>query len=179
MSRRPFPVWPRGAGRRRARAEQIIVGVPRDCPMWKILAMRALFKPQLKDAIQHRRSTAQRWSHADRDAISNALNALRDRLESTGDSFPQIHFPGAGEYRMIATCMREQDELAKTIAILLSRHLPRRWIVVGKLMVRDERFYRRSGRFNLVLKSARDVHVRHDLRRIIGNRPNAKLSDPS
>ena len=141
--------------------------------------MRALFKPQLKDAILHRRSTAQRWSNHDRDVVIDAMSALRDRVDSAIESFPQIHFPDAGEYWMIATCPREQDELAKSIAIVLSRHLPKRWIVVGKLMVRNERFYRRGGRFNLVLKSARDVHVRRDLRRLIGNRPNAKLSDPS
>jgi hypothetical protein len=147
--------------------------------MWKIQAMRALFKPQLKDAILHHRSTAQRWTSTDRGAVDNALNELRDRLESAIDSLPPIHFPEGGEYWMIATFAREQDELAKTIAIVLSRALPKRWIVVGKLMVRNERFYRRGGRFNLVLKSARDVHVRRDLRRVIGNRPYEKPSDPS
>ena len=147
--------------------------------MWKIQAMRALFKPQLKDAILHRRSTSQRWSKADREIVIDAMNALRHRVESITDAFPQVHFPDAGEYWMIATCPREQDDLARMIAIVLSRHLPKRWIVVGKLMVRNERFYRRGGRFNLVLKSARDVHVRRDLRRVIGNRPHEKPSDPS
>jgi hypothetical protein len=80
---------------------------------------------------------------------------------------------------MIAALGREQLELAKTIAVVLSRALPKRWIVVGRLMVRNERFYRRGGRFNLALKSARGVHVRRDLRRVIGNRRNEKSSDPA
>src|SRR3954469_11897807 len=101
MSRRPFPVWPRGAGRRRDAPEPVIVAVPRECPMWKIQAMRALFKPQLKDAILHHRSIAQRWSDVDRAAVAHALHDLRDRLESPGDSSPPIHFPDAGEYWMI------------------------------------------------------------------------------
>ena len=148
-------------------ATHILVGVPRDCPMWKIQAMRALFKPQLKNEILHRRANSQRWSDDDRTIITSALSELQDRL---GEALPTIHFPDAGEYWMIATLARDQIELAKSIAIVLSRRLPKRWIVVGRLMVRNERFYRRTGRFNLVLKSAPDVHVRRDLRRVIGNR---------
>ena len=144
--------------------------------MWKIQAMRALFKPQLKDAILHGRSRAQRWTDDDRTNIENALNLLAQRVH---DPLPALHFPDDGEYRMIATLAREQLELAKSIAIVLSRNLPRRWIVVGKFMVRNERFYRRSGRFNLALKRAPDVHVRRDLRRAIGNRRNEKSLDPA
>lgn len=138
--------------------------------------MRALFKPQLKTQILHRRATAQRWSDDDRANVTRAINDLEHRI---GESLPAVHFPSAGEYWMIATCQRQQLELAKTIAIVLSRQLPRRWIVVGKLMVRDERFYRRTGRFNLALKSARDIHLRRDLRRAIGNRRHEQSSDPS
>jgi hypothetical protein len=175
VHRRPFPVWPRGVGRRR-KPEQVIVGVPRDCPMWQIQATRALFKPQLKDAILHRRSSTQVFSDEDRAIISRAIEALANRLH---EPLPDIHFPDAGEYWMIATLSTEQFELAKSMAIVLSRHLPKRWIIVGKFMVRNERFYRRGGRFNLAIKSAREVHVRRDLRRVIGNRPYAKPSDHS
>jgi hypothetical protein len=161
---------------RRRQPEQVIVGVPRDCPMWRMQAMRALFKPQLKDAILHRRSNTQQFSDDDRAIVSRTIEDLAHRLS---EPLPAIHFPDAGEYWMIATLAREQLELAKSIAIVLSRQLPRRWIVVGKFMVRNERFYRRTGRFNIVLKSARDVHVRRDLRRVIGNRPYEKSSDPA
>jgi hypothetical protein len=144
--------------------------------MWQIQSMRALFKPQLKSALLHRRASAQRWGDLDRANVVAALDELRDRLD---EPFPPIHFPGAGEYRMIATLPCEQLELAKSIAIVLSRCLSHRWIIVGKLMVRNERFYRRGGRFNLAVKPARDVHVRCDLRRIIGNRPHHENSPNS
>ena len=136
--------------------------------------MRALFKPQLKNEILHRRASSQRWTEDDRASVARAVHELQARLDQP---LPTLHFPGAGEYWMITTLPRDQLELAKTIAVLLSRHLPRRWIAVGKLMVRNERFYRRTGRFNLVLKSARDVHIRRELRRTIGNRPHEKPSD--
>jgi hypothetical protein len=109
----------------------------------------------------------QAWREDDRTIITHAIDLLRRRI---AEPIPQFHFPDAGEYWMIATCPRARMELAKSIAIIVSRHLPKRWIIVDRLMVRNERFYRRGGRFNLALKTARDVHVRRDLRRVIGNR---------
>ncbi|CAN5567220.1 hypothetical protein BH09PLA1_BH09PLA1_04420 [soil metagenome] len=129
-------------------------------------AVRALFKPQFKDAIVHR-TCRQKWTLRDRTLVVAALDALREKV----GWLPQLHFPGAGEFWLIATFAAADENLARAVAVVVSRTLKKRWIVVGRLMVRGERFYRRAGRFNLVLKRARDVHLSRELRRMVGNCP--------
>jgi hypothetical protein len=53
---------------------------------------------------------------------------------------------------------------AKALAMLLSRRLPNLWLVLGRLFVRDGKFYRREFGYKLNLVQAHDVHLRQDIR---------------
>ena len=78
-----------------------------------------------------------------------------------------MRFSLAGEYHFLASVRRESVEEAKALAILLSRRLPELWLVLGKLFVRNGKFYRRELGYKLNLVPATNVHLRRDIRAAI------------
>lgn len=147
---RPIPHIPRGPRRAAfsTQAYKSLLGVPRVCPLWELHALRALIKPQFKEAITHRPSD-QKWSRGDVATIERAHRALRDRLHEISPALarqlPAIHLPTDGEYRMIALYPIRRQTLARLLAITLSRALPKHWLTVGSLLVHEGRMYRRTG----------------------------------
>jgi hypothetical protein len=51
--------------------------------------------------------------------------------------------------------------------MLISRRLPEVWVVLGKLFVRNGKFYRREFGYKLKLVPATNVHLRRDIRAAI------------
>ena len=154
MTRRPFPIVPRGPGRRARVGRLRVLGCPRVASDWELGALRALLKPQLKGAILHR-SGDQPWPRNGRELALAARELVRQRLGAA----PEWHFPLAGDYHAIASYAPEHEDAARAVALLLSRRMGGLWFVVGRLFVRDGRFYRRERGYKLNLVPATNVHL--------------------
>ena len=161
---RPFPVLPRGPRRVPKPKPQRLLAVPRVAPDWELGALEALMMPKAKtrDAIRHR-SSQQAWP-ADAAARVEAACALaRDRLGYD----PQPHLPDAGDF-LLAMSVDEVDlPRAMAFAVLLSNALPAVWIILGRLYVRDGRFFRRERGVKLNLIPAAKVHLTRQMRAAI------------
>src|SRR4051812_1181040 len=144
---RPIPVQARGPRRHPSphRAAQLILGCPRVCPQWRLAAMWALVKPQRKEAILHRASE-QRWPAGAESMAREVHRAFAGRLSPAEPAPPDLHFPAEGEYFMVASCENDllHEQVLRALAVVLSQQLPELWFEVGRLHVRDGKFYRRG-----------------------------------
>ena len=138
---------------------RLVLGCPRLSPDWELAALKALVKPQLGDRSRHR-GGEQAWPADGPRRVFDAAREVARRL----DFSPSIHLPEAGDYHFIAEIDRSDLELAKALALVLSARLPGVWLVLGRLLIRDGRFYTRQRPRGLVLARAAHVHVRLDLR---------------
>jgi hypothetical protein len=160
--RRPFPVQPRGPRRIGPRATILLLACPKVAPDWELAAVQALIKPQLGDAIRYR-SGEQPWRAQNESVVRDVCRAIREQLGYDID----LTFPPGGEYHFIASVQRRSIEEAKALAMLISRRLPEVWVVLGKLFVRNGKFYRREFGYKLKLVPATNMHLRRDIRSAI------------
>ncbi len=158
---RPIAAWPRGKPRRRRVAERHLLGIPRLCPHWEMSALRVLCKPRpaRREAIVHR-SSVQRWTPAAGRVVTAVALELEERFGMTFE----VHFPGSGEFYFVASFAAEEFELAKGFAVVVSRRLPELWMTLGRLYVREGRFYRRRRGYMLELSPATNVHLGREMR---------------
>jgi hypothetical protein len=155
---RPFPVWPRGVGRKIQR-ERLILGCPRICPRWEIDALRALTKPQFKQTILHR-SSMQIWPKNAASIVGEVAGQIRDRLGFS----PKIHFPDDGDYFLFADFAPAEFDAAKAIAVTLSNRFEGLWFMLDRLLVKEGRFYRRDRRVRFTVAKATNIHVPQPMR---------------
>lgn len=140
----------------------MLLAVPRVSPEWELAALRALIKPQTKGAVVHR-DGLQPWSPHDRQGAGLAVHAVGAALAFS----PAVHLPEAGEYHLLIRFDRSELDAAKALALVLSRRLPDRWLVLGRLLVRNGRFFRRQRGYKLLLKPAAGVHVPRAMRSVL------------
>jgi hypothetical protein len=159
MPRRPLPIHPRGPRRSPVRRPRLLLACPRVAPDWELAAFRALIKPQTKAAIEHR-AAEQPWPADAPDRVEAARHLVRDRLGYA----PDLHLPPAGDYRLVAEVAPADLDPAKALALLLSLKLPGVWLVLGRLFVRDGRFFRRDRGWRLNLVPASNVHLPREVR---------------
>ena len=77
---------------------------------------------------------------------------------------PQPHFPSAGDYHLVIKVPDRVWPLAMAFAVVLSEALPGVWLVLGRLYVRDGRFFRRERGVKLNLVPATNVHLSREIR---------------
>jgi hypothetical protein len=160
--KRPFPVQPRGPRRIGPRAPTLLLACPKTAPDWELAAVQALIKPQLRDRIRYR-CGRQAWEPENDATVRRTCTDIAAALGYEVD----VHFPTSDEYHFLASVPRRSLDEAKALALLLSRRLPNLWLVLGRLFVRDGKFYRRELGYKLNLVRARDVHLRRDIRAAI------------
>lgn len=175
---RPLPTLPRGPRRRRRDPPRLVLAVPRVDPAWELGALQALMKPQAKGAIVHR-PAAQPWPADAADAadrVAAACRLARDRLGYD----PRLHLPAGpgagddpGDFHLVADVAADDLPRAIAFAVVLSEALPGVWVSLGRLFMRDGRFYRRERGFKLRLVPAPNVHLRRDLRAALRGRVTA------
>ena len=156
---RPFPVMPRGPRRKRVACETLLLACPRVAPDWELGALRALMKPQTRGAIAHR-PAGQAWPSNGAEVADRSRADARERLGFDLD----LRFAHAGDYFFTAEVPRAACEEAKGFTVLLSKRLPGVWFVLGKLFVKDGRFFRRARGFKLNLVPATNVHLTRPIR---------------
>ena len=159
---RPLPTMPHGPRRRRAAVgRRLVLGCPRVSPEWELGALRVLMKPHdwTRGAIEHRKPD-QQWPAGAAAVVEESVAAVRQRLGFD----PAVHFPDAGEFFFLADFDPSDEAAARALALVLSRRLPGLWLTVGRLFVRDGRYYRRERGFKLNLVEATNIHLPRDLR---------------
>lgn len=160
---RPLPVIPRGARRRRALNESLLLmACPRISPDWELAALRALMKPQLKGAILHR-VAAQPWP---RDA-AHRIDLLRHEIIGRIGFEVSPHLPEGGDYHLVCGIAPSQETQARAFAVALSKQFQKTWFVIGRLFVRDRVFWRRRFGTQLTLVRASDVHLPREMRAVL------------
>jgi hypothetical protein len=159
---RPVPVHPRGPRRRASsRPKQHVFGCPRISPEWELDAFHALIKPRPERAALLNAEPRQPWpAKAGRDALAEVTRIVAERLGYE----PQVHADAAGDYHFVAEVRDVDIPLARAAALLLSRRLPALWFVVGRIFVRDGRFFRRASGYKLNLVEATNVHLPREVR---------------
>jgi hypothetical protein len=155
---RPFPVWPRGVGRK-VRRERHILGCPRICPRWEIDALRALTKPQFKQTILHRSAT-QIWPKDAARVVEEVAEQIGDRLGFS----PRIHLPDDGDYFLFAEISPNEFDAAKAMVVTLSNRFKGLWFALDRLLVKEGRFYRKNRRVRFTLSRAASIHVPRPMR---------------
>ena len=160
---RPLPTLPHGPRRRRTRDEgrKLVLGCPRVSPEWELGALRVLMKPHdwTRGAIEHRRPE-QAWPAGAEEAAAAARDAVRERVGFD----PPLHFPGAGDFLLVAEVTQRDADAARALSLALSRRLPGLWLTLDRLFVRDGKFYRRERGFKFDLVEASNVHLPKALR---------------
>lgn len=141
------------------RSRQHLLACPRVSPEWELAALRALIKPQTKQSITHR-TARQPWTRQCDSVVASACGDLAERL---GVRF-EPHLSPDGDYHLFLEFPGSDVEPAKALALLLSRRLPKHWLVFDRLLVHNGRFYRRRRGYMLTLRPASDVHLRRDIR---------------
>jgi len=136
-----------------------MLACPRVSPEWELAALRALIKPQTKAAIAHR-SAKQLWTRDADGIVAVACDRVAERL---GARF-EPHLSPDGDYHFFLEFPASDVEPAKALALLLSRRLPKHWLVFDRLLVHNGRFYRRRRGYMLTLRPASDVHLKRDIR---------------
>lgn len=92
--------------------------------------------------------------------MDHALSTVADRL----DYRLHLHWPPAGDYLFVAAIPATQIAEARALAMILSHQLPGTWLVLGRLFVRDARFFRRERGFKLNLVPATNIHLTRPVR---------------
>jgi hypothetical protein len=137
----------------------LLLACQRVAPDWELAALRALIKPQTKGSIEHR-PAEQPWPAGAAERVEAARQVIRDRIGFD----PVLHFPSAGDYRLVAEISPRDLGAARALVLLLSTRLPGAWFVLGRLFVRDGRFFRRQRGWKLNLVPATNVHLPRDVR---------------
>lgn len=176
---RPFPVHPRGPRRRRHPTATTLLACPRVCPQWELSTVAALMKPKplTRSAVEHR-DGQQHWPAGATESAQSVLSQLQHHL---GQPLP-IHFDADGEYHLLAklsTPTTESVDEARAVAIALSRAVPQCWFVVGRLFVRNGRFYRRRFGYRLELVHASNVHLSRPMRQLVRSLAEKQGVQPS
>ena len=157
---RPLPTLPRGPRRRRrGPATALLLACPRVCPEWELNAIRALIKPQLKGAIQHR-SSQQVWPRDAESQLKSLIQQVRQRIGFE----PDLHLSPAGDYFFVAAIPPAEVESARALALVLSAAFPDLWLVLDRLFVRNGRFFRRQRGLKLNLVPATNIHLSRPVR---------------
>ena len=159
MPPRPLPVVPRLARRPRVAPAKLLLACPRISPEWELGALRALIKPQLKDAIRHR-AAGQALARDARQRVDGAIDLVAGRIGYRA----AVHWPEAGDFLFVAEILPGELDEAKALALVLSCRLPGAWLVLGRLFVRDGGFFRRERGFRLNLVPAANVHLSRPIR---------------
>jgi len=146
---RPFPVNPRGPRKKRVKREVLLLGCPRYSPQWELAALRALIKPQTRGAIEHT-SPEQRWPSGGEAAVRRICPELAERLVLKLEP----HFPGDGDYLMVLQLPGDRWGEALAVAKVLSTRLPGCWLTIGRVFVRDGRFFNRERGYKLTLRES-------------------------
>jgi hypothetical protein len=141
--------------------EHLLLGVPRLSPERELAVILALIKPQARNRIEHRLDNGEQPWPPDGAARVRALAAVaREHLGFDAE----FHCPGAGEYFAVASVPREAEPAALAAALLVSAQFPSLWVVVGRLFLRDQTFFRRERGVKLNLRPANDVHLTKPMR---------------
>lgn len=171
--RRPLPLIPRGPRRKKLPPPgPVLMGIPKVAPDWELAAIAALIKPQTRGAIVHRKA-AQPWPRDGNDKVIAGCKFASERLAVTA----LAQMPDRGEYHVVWAIAPGEIMAARALAVLLSRLLPGTWIVLDRLFVHDENFYRRQRRFGLRLTMAHDIHLSRGHRAIIGKASELLCAD--
>lgn len=157
---RPFPVHPRGARKRRVRHETVLLAVPRYSPQWELAAVNALMKPKpaTRGAIEHS-SPVQPWPTDGGDRVRKVCAILSDRLGVALEP----HFPDGNEYAMVLTLPAAAFSEGLATAKVLSIHLPACWLTLGRVFIRDGKFFVRERGYKLTLRRSSHHHVPREL----------------
>ena len=132
-----------------------IFGCPRISPEWELDAFHALIKPRPERAALLKAEPRQAWPARARATLEEVLRVVGERLGYE----PTIHADAKGDYHFVAEVVEVDVPLARAAAILLSQRLPATWFVVGRVFVRDGRFFRRERGYRLNLVEATNVHL--------------------
>ena len=158
---RPIPVHPRGPRKRAAsRPQKHVFGCPRISPEWELDAFHALIKPRPERAALLKAEPQQPWPARAKAALAEVGAIVAERFGYE----PQIHADAAGDYHFVAEVADADVPLARAAAVLLSRRLPTTWFVVGRIFIRDGRFFRRERGYKLNLVEATNVHLPREVR---------------
>jgi hypothetical protein len=167
--RRPFPTLPRGPGRRGAasagRPRQLLLACPKVSPEWELGALRALMKPHdwTRGAVAHR-PAEQPWPTGAAAEVEAAFDETIARLKPVPP--PLLHFPEGGDFRFVVEAAHDQLDVAKALAVVLSKRLPTAWITLGRIYVREGRFFRRKrdNTFKFRLVPSTNIHLPREVR---------------
>ena len=162
--RRPLPTLPRGPRglRRRSQTGQPVhlLTCPRVSPEWELAALRVLMKPHewTRGVIEHR-DGAQPWPSGHARTVRRTVADVAERL-SFEAALP-LHLPDAGDFWFVVEVPDGHSDLARALAVVLSRRLPGLWLTLDRLYVRDGRFFRRrrDNTFKFRLVPATTVHL--------------------
>ncbi|QOV92125.1 hypothetical protein [Humisphaera borealis] len=159
--------------RRNPPAAEILLAIPRISPERELAVIQALIKPQTGRALRHQLAAGeQAWP---RDAATRVAQVATAAEVHFGLQLA-IHVVPDGEYLAIARVGSGELPAALATAVLLSKVFPGTWIVVGRLFVRDGRFFRRERGVKLNLRPASNVHLTQPLRAAL-NRAIAGMND--
>jgi hypothetical protein len=162
VGRRPLPNIPRLARRPRRKVGEILLACPRVSPEWELAALKALMKPQTKGAILHRAGEQVMTG----EVADEIRRVVREFGERTGFA-PEVHWPEGGDYYFAASLGAGDVELARALAVGVSRMKPGLWLVVGKLLVCEGKFFRRRRGVKLELAEATSVRVPREFRAVL------------
>jgi hypothetical protein len=138
-----------------------LVACPRVSPEYELNAVHALMKPneRTKGKIAHT-AGRQEWSAEAAAVVEAVLREGGERLAFAAD----LHRPAEGDYWFAFAVPAVRLEEAKGLALAISVRLPATWLTLGRLLVRDGRFFRRQHGYKLRIVPATNVHLRREIR---------------
>lgn len=170
-----MPIHPRGPRRKQPPGpRRELLACPRVSPEWELDAFRALIKPQARGPILHRRA-GQTWSAS----AQQTVHTVAEEIERCLGFRAELHFPPRGDYFFVADVPETRIDAARALAVVLSKCLPERWFVIGRLFVLNGHFFRRARGYKLDLVPASSVHLPRSIRAAIAGAercPDSRLS---
>ncbi len=125
----------------------LLLGLPRSSPLWELAALRALMKPQTRGAIEHT-SPEQRLPRGAEAMVRQLCGVLAERLVID----LQPHFPDGGDYLIAVQVPGDRWPESLAVTKTLSANLPGCWLTIGRVFVRDGRFFNRERGYKLTLR---------------------------
>ena len=160
--------FPRGPRRRRPTLASLVLEVPVIAPQRRLHAWRAFVKPHdwTREAVRHRLeadadgSAEQEWEPS---FAGVALDVAGRAAERLGVKFGCLD--ASEEARLqFAFVDGTPPELARGVAVVCSRRLPKTWWTLHDLALLDGHFYRRGRGRAYHLSPATNVHLPLDVR---------------